>query len=93
MLDEFLMERYGWDTVWFLGSNGLKHGPFRFFGPDTCVVGVWTGPNRDLLCVKECATAEEAEACLSPSGWSITHAVLRAWAKRVSVDGLFRKSA
>jgi len=86
VLTEWLMERYGWDAVWFLGSNGLRRGPLRFFGPGTCLVGTWTGPDLDLLCVKECDTPDEADACLSPEGWTITHAALRAWLKRLSVD-------
>ena len=81
MLAEWFMERYGWDAVWFIGSNGLKHGPFKFMGTDTCYVGVWTGPDSDLLCVRECSTREEAERCLAPSGWTITHAAVRSWVK------------
>jgi hypothetical protein len=92
MIAEWLMERYGWDAVWFLGSNGLRRGPWRFFGPDTCLVGTWTGPDLDLLCVRKCRTSEEAEGCLSPEGWTITHAAIRAWLKRLSVDAN-RKSA
>jgi|SRR5580658_7664147 hypothetical protein len=92
MLAEWLMERYDWDAVWFLGSNGLKRGPFRFFGPGTCLVGTWTGPDTDLLCVKECSTADEAETYLSPEGWTISHAAIRAWWKRISVDAVSRKS-
>lgn len=86
MLAEWLMERYGWDAVWFLGSNGLRRGPFRFLGPGTCLVGTWTGPDADLLCVRQCDTSEQAEACLSPEGWTITHAALRAWIKRLRAD-------
>jgi len=81
MVAEFLMERYGWDAVWFLGSNGLRRGPLRFLGPGTCAVGVWTGPDADLLCVKECHSLEEAEGLLSPEGWTITHAAICAWLK------------
>jgi len=84
MLIEWLMERYGWRDVWYLGSNGLRRGAFRFLGPETCYVGIWTGPKRDLLCVRECSTLQEAEACLSPPGWTILHAAFRAWVKLIS---------
>ncbi len=84
MLVEWLMERYGWNDVWFLGSNGLRRGPFRFIGPNTCMVGVWTGPDRDLLCVRKCETPQEAEKYLSPSGWTITHAAILSWRRLIS---------
>lgn len=87
MLAEWLMERYGWHDVWFLGSNGLTSGPLRFVRPDACYVGIWTGPDMDLLCVRECPTAEEAERCLSPSGWTILHASIRSWLKLKNVSG------
>lgn len=86
------MERYGWDAIWFLGSNGIRRGPLRFLGPGTCLVGTWTGPDLDLLCVKECETTHEAEASLSPEGWTITHAAIRAWWKRISVDAVCQRS-
>ncbi len=91
MLTEWLMEHYGWPDVWFLGSNGLRRGPFKFIGPGVCFVGVWTGPDRDLLCVKECETRDEAEKNLSPAGWTIAHAAIRSWLK--SVKPLRTKSA
>lgn len=84
MLTEWLMERYGWRDIWFLGSNGLRRGPFRFIGREVCFVGVWTGPDRDLLCVKECATQEEAEQWLSPAGRTIAHATIRSWLRLVN---------
>lgn len=81
MIAEWLMERHGWNAVWFLGSNGLRRGLLRFIGPATCYVGVWTGPALDLLCVKECETNQDAEMWLSPPGWTILHAAVLAWLK------------
>ena len=95
MLAEWLMNRYGWHDVWYLGSN--KPDRYRrwwqFFGPNTCYVGVWTGPDADLLCVCECATNEEATLCLSPSGWTIGHAAIRSLLKRFSLDASRRSES
>jgi hypothetical protein len=84
MFTEWLMEHCGWRDIWFLGSNGLRRGPFRFVGPGVCFVGVWTGPDRDLLCVKECQTSDEAERWLSPAGWTVAHAAIRSYLKLVN---------
>lgn len=43
--------------------------------------GIWTGPERDLLCVKHCNTNAEAERWLSPGGWTPEEAVLAALEK------------
>ena len=87
MLAEWLMERHGWHDIWFLGSNRPRHGrhrrkgPLNFIRPGACFVGVWTGPQRDLICIKPCTTNQEAEKYLSPPGWTITHAAIRSWLK------------
>lgn len=44
--------------------------------------GVFTGPQHDLICVKQCATNEEAERYLSPGAHSIAEAIETALAKR-----------
>src|ERR1039458_759019 len=78
MIAEWLMERHGWDAVWFLGSNRperYRHW-WNFIGPEACYVGIWTGPDLDLLCVQKCSRVEEAEQNLSPPGWTITHAAI-----------------
>ena len=80
------MERHGWRDVWFLGSNRPHPRWWQFIGPKACAVGIWTGPELDLICVCECRNREEAERCLSPFGWTITHAAFRAWLKRRSLD-------
>jgi hypothetical protein len=55
MVYDVVMEYFGWDSLWHPN-------------PGQWYVGIWTGPDRDLLCVKHCETAEEAEQCLSPQG-------------------------
>lgn len=86
MIAELILAKYGWE-VWSspipptddvrLRGEWKPWDVFR----DGFLVGVWTGPDRDLLCVKECATAEEAERWLSPSGPTILLAALRSVAK------------
>lgn len=44
--------------------------------------GVFTGPQHDLICVKQCETNEEAERYLSPGAYSIAEAIEAALAKR-----------
>lgn len=41
-------------------------------------VGTWTGPQRDLICLKECKTNKEANKWLSPAGKTILSATLKA---------------
>ena len=43
-----------------------------------CFVGVWSGPQNDLICLKHCETNREAETYLSPPGITIAHACLKA---------------
>ncbi len=83
MLVECLMERYGWEAVWFLGRNGLRRNChlFGFLNRYTCYVGTWTGPDLDLICVCRCKSSEEAEKSLSEPGYTILHAVIRSWLK------------
>lgn len=79
MLAEWIMERHGWDAVWFLGSNRPHPRWWQFARRDACYVGTWTGPDMDLICVRRCETDEEAEQWLSPGGRTILHAALRSW--------------
>ncbi len=57
----------------------------RFWRKGGCLVGVWTGPDRDLLCVRECDTSIEAEKWLAPPGRMILDATLRSLWVRWSV--------
>jgi len=63
VLVEFIMNRCGWDTVWFL-SRRMR----TIWRKGACLVGVWTGPDRDLLCVRRCETVEcqFAPSCRHP---------------------------
>lgn len=86
MIAEYIMSRCGWDAVWFLEAIGEKPAPgakwWHFLRSGACLVGVWTGPDGDLLCVRRCETAEEAERWLSPPGRIILDAALRSLWRR-----------
>jgi hypothetical protein len=59
---------------------------------DGWMVGVWTGEQGDLICVKRCETNAEAEKYLSPGAPTFTLACLaslrKAW--RLGVRGVKR---
>lgn len=42
-------------------------------------IGVWTGPQLDLVCLKYCETSEEAERWLSPGGTIPLTAAIKGW--------------
>jgi len=84
MIAEFIIHRMGWTDVWYAhpGPWTIQRWIAHRFGFGGCwYVGVWTGPERDLICVKPCDSNLEANLYLSPGGWTITHAALRAWWK------------
>ena len=84
MITKYLMYRFGWETVWMVGVCPQEAGldapkrRFEFFHCE-CLVGTWTGPDADLLCVRPCDTSAEAEKWLSPPGRTILHAALRSF--------------
>ena len=77
MIAEEIIHRMHWSAAWYANPGPFFRLPF---GP-RWHVGVWTGPDGDLVCVKGCKTAEEAVRHLSPSGWTILHATVLAWLK------------
>lgn len=64
-LVDYLMDYMGWQDIW-------HPNPGQWF------MGVWTGPQDDLLCIKKCRTREEANRFLSPEGKSIDDACIKA---------------
>ena len=82
MIVEWIMNRMYWQDVWFLGYNHPAASWRKFTRRDSAYVGVWTGPQNDLICVRHCETNEEAERYLSPGGYTILHAALKSWLKR-----------
>lgn len=86
MLAEFIMARCGWDAIWFLAADGDPPAPgarwWYFLRQGACLVGTWTGPDGDLLCVRPCTTSTEAELNLAPPGRTILDATLRSLWRR-----------
>jgi len=87
MTDEELWRAF--HDAGFMDITYFHPGPRNYraekFGP-RWHAGVWTGPQRDLLCVKACETNEEAELCLSPGGWTPEEAVKLALEKWAAVS-------
>jgi len=77
LLVETLMHVAGWDAVWYAhpGSVRIAVKDPRWH------VGVWAGPDNDLICVWPAATKERAKLMLSPGGRTITSAAVRAFVK------------
>ena len=90
MLIEYLMHSFGWDAVWCPDSTSFL---YNLLSGDRYIVGVWTGPDKDLLCLKRCETTEEAEWWLSPGGPTIGIALLRAVLKHRRLTRAAMKSA
>jgi len=68
------MAFHGFSDIWY--SNTYAVGTI-LHEPDfnqRWHVGVWTGPNRDMLCLKQCYTDDEASLWLAPSGNDIQEA-------------------
>jgi hypothetical protein len=99
MIAEIIMDYYGWsDVVCF----GVRHPdnpppgremcwlPWDVFKRGSFMVGVFTGKDGDLLCVKKCGSWEDPEAWLSPGGRSILGATLKALYVRKVMDHLER---
>ncbi len=91
MLTELIMHRMGWTDIWYAhpGSRGVFRDVWRWLRWDgRWHVGVWTGPEADLLSVRYCDTNAEAERWLSPGGRTILTAVLGAlWRSMRPLEG------
>ncbi len=68
---EQVMESCGWEAVWIphAGDPVSARVEKRIF------VGTWTGPERDMLCVKPCETVSEANRALAPPGKTLADAI------------------
>ncbi len=71
MIVEAILHRSGWQHIWYahpgnFGFRALVRGRFGLLWPGRWMVGVWTGPQNDLLCVRHCRSNHEAEKYLSP---------------------------
>ena len=69
------MAFYGFTNIWYSNPWPIGTVPTHDTPGQRWFIGVWTGPDRDLLCLKKCETIAEAEIWLSPAGWDIRHAL------------------
>ena len=95
MLSELIMAVYGWNEVWApsIGDpdnpapgNDGRHRPLNAFKCRGFYVGVWTGPDGDLICTRRTDWKPDAERYKSPAGRTIFDATLRALAVRLCGD-------
>ena len=100
MLTELIMGCFGWESAWCVDAvdpadpppGSCRVLPWRVFrrGPahpleGGFLLGTWTGPEQDLLCVRRCETAAEAERALSPSGRTLLLAASAGALKRALI--------
>jgi len=79
MLTEYVMHKYNWTDIWY-AHPGPWISPINL--RKRYCVGIWTGRDNDLLCLKKCKTNPEAEIWLSPAGSLIITALIKAMIKR-----------
>lgn len=75
ILVQWLMNRCGFDSVWC--CHGISVWWDIRVGGRPWHVGVWTGPEKDLICVKRCETNGEAKQWLSPGSRSLLIAAIK----------------
>lgn len=90
MIAEVIMTLFGWDEIWVPTADDHPEprlGRVReLFLARQYMVGVWTGPDADMLCVRRCSWQCDADRYRSPPGWTILDATLRSVLVRLSVD-------
>lgn len=84
MIAEYIIHRMGWsDVIYFHpGPIGFCGGMMPKCGWGRWVVGVLTGPDYDMICVRRCDTNPDAHRFASPTAPTIGTALLVALAKR-----------
>jgi hypothetical protein len=75
------MAYYGFSDIWYSNPWPIGSSPTEDIPCYRWHVGVWTGPHRDMLCLKQCLTNDEAHAWISPAGEDIQDAIKKAIAR------------
>lgn len=65
----WILKAFGWTDIWVAGGGSLSY---------VFAVGLWTGPNKDLICVRPARSRVEAEYYLSPMSRSLIFATIKA---------------
>ena len=76
------MAEYGWTDIHYANAFLPGDRPTQD-NEGTWAIGLYTGPDR-TLCVRECATREDATKFASPRGNSVTEAITKA---RILLEG------
>lgn len=64
-----------WQDIWYANPGSFWH---MLKWGSRWHIGIWTGPDNDLLCLKRCQSKKEAEQWLSPGGMTIKIAFFKA---------------
>lgn len=88
MLGEIIRHTFGWE-IWSTVDRDDPEQLARGWEPwhllqDGWLVGTWTGPRRDHLCVARCSSVEQAQACLAPAAPTVLLATLASLLVRAS---------
>lgn len=87
MIAEWIMRRHNWTAVWYCHNASFRRRmktswTYAFLCGPNVFVGNWSGPDRDLVCVKcESENNIVARRLQSPAGWTILDAAVRSWIK------------
>lgn len=90
MLGKIIRHTFGWE-IWSTVDRDdpvqLERGwqPWQVL-QDGWLVGTWTGPRRDQLCVARCSSLEQAQACLAPAAPTVLLATLASLLVRASFE-------
>ena len=69
------MAYYGFNAIQFCNGYAIGTLLADYVDGKRWRVGVWTGPDRNIMALKHCETEEEALAWESPLGWDIPEAL------------------
>jgi len=71
------MAKYSWTDIHYANSFLPTDTPTQD-KPNSWYIGIWSGPDKNTLCIREAHTEESVKKYRSPSGSSINEAVTKA---------------
>jgi len=72
-----LMAKYSWTDIHYANSFLPTDNPLMD-KPNSWYIGIWSGPEKKTLCVREANTADAEKLYRSPCGSSINEAISKA---------------
>jgi hypothetical protein len=71
------MAKYSWSDIHYANSFLPTDTPTQD-NPNSWYIGVWSGPDKKTLCVREASTDDDAKKYKSPAGSSLNEAIIKA---------------